>query len=288
MGKSEPTLREGSHGCTHSCPECRLGGVAIACRICGTELIDKPPHETWLEVPLDGSWIAAYRVVPQEGRPVVAEVRVFPDENAPRPQGRWSAERLGDQAPVPVGGVPARVLRQLRVREHLSLYDEIVQRYHPSQSFRVSLLEHGFTRVMKEAGHRRRSDLFYAEIASAYVRLTADRAPIRRLREELEREGGLYFAEATVRDFVNRARRRGLLTPSPPGRPGGELTPKAQVLLRQLAEDRQVLAKRRRPMKMRNPGDGSVGETNQQAFEKVWQPKGWTLVEDTTESEEQS
>jgi hypothetical protein len=247
--------------------------------------VDELPHETWLEVGLDG-WVAAYRLIPQEGRPVVAEVRVFPDENAPRPQGRWSAERLGDQAPVPVGGVPARVLRQLRVREHLALYDDIVQRHQDQQSFRVSLLDHGFTQVVKEAGRRGRSDLFYAEIASAYVSLAAARAPIQRLRDRLEEEEGLYFAEATVRDFVNQARRRGLLTPSPPGRPGGELTTQAQELLSRLAEDQRELAKKRRWVKVRNPGDGSIGEVTEQAFEKALRPKGWTKVEDNTDKEQ--
>jgi hypothetical protein len=247
--------------------------------------VDELPHETWLEVGLDG-WVAAYRLIPQEGRPVVAEVRVFPDENAPRPQGRWSAERLGDRAPVPIGGVPARVLRQLRVREHLALYDDIVQAHQDQQSFRVSLLDHGFTQVVKEAGRRGRSDLFYAEIASAYVSLSADRAPIQRLRDRLEEDEGLYFAEATVRDFVNQARRRGLLTPSPPGRPGGELTTKAQELLSRLAEDERELAKKQRWVKVRNPGDGSIAPVTEHAFEKAWEPKGWTKVDDNTDKEQ--
>jgi hypothetical protein len=172
------------------------------------------------------------------------------------------------------------------VREHLALYDGIVQRHQDKQSFRVSLLDHGFTQVVKEAGRRGRSDLFYAEIASAYVSLAADRAPIQRLRDRLEEEEGLYFAEATVRDFVNQARRRGLLTPSPPGRPGGELTTKAQELLSRLDEDRRELARKRRWVKVRNPGDGSIGEVTEQAFEKALKPKGWTEVEDNTEKEQ--
>ncbi len=279
MTTPKAVLRTGRHGCSHGCPECHLGGVAIACRLCGTELVDGTTQEAWLEVELDGGWIAAYRLMAQEGRPVVGEVRVFPNESAPREQGRWSAERLGDQAPVPFGGVPARVLRQLRVREHLSLIDDVVEQ-HQEQSFRLELLDHGFTQVAMEAGRRGRSDLFYAEIASAYVRLLGEHAPINQLRRQLQDLEGLHFAEATIRDFVNQARHRGLLTSSPPGRPGGELTSKAREILGRRQSDRHEHDKSRTRVRIKNPADGSIGESTQRGFEKVWQPKGWTKATD--------
>ncbi len=279
MTRPKATWRSGSNPPTHACPQCRLGSVVIACAICGSELHEQYPEEAWLEVELEGGWIAAYRLISQEGQPVVGEVRVFPNENAPRRAGRWSAERLGSQAPVPFGGVPARILRQLRVREHLSLLHDIAEAHQQFQSFRINLLDHGFERVAREAGRRGRSDRFYAEIASAYVQLVSERNPIQQLREQLEHEQGLHFAEATIRDFVNQARSRDLLTRSPKGRPGGELTPKALDLLRGAAVDKQA-HQSKRWLRMRNPGDGSVGEATQLAFERVWEPKGWTLVED--------
>jgi hypothetical protein len=30
-------------------------------------------------------------------------------------------------------------------------------------------------------------------------------------------------------------------------------------------------------VRIKNPGDGSIGETTRHAFEKVWEPKGWTI-----------
>lgn len=284
---TEPTaaFRTGSHPAIHACPECGLGSVTIACAICGSELHEDAPDEAWLEVDLDGGWIAAYRLIPQGGQPVVGEIRVFPNENAPRRAGRWSAERLGSQAPVPFGGIPARVLRQIRLREHLALLDDIVEAHQKHQSFRLNLLDHGFKQVAREAGRRGKSDLFYAEIASAYVDLVGERDPIPRLRRRLEEKQGLHFADATIRDFVNRARGRGLLTRSPPGRPGGELTSKALALLRGAVADKTAHQKSKTRVRMRNPGDGSVGEATELAFEQVWKPKGWTLVDGEHDNE---
>lgn len=284
MEKPKAVFRTGPQPPSHACRRCGYGSVAIACALCGSELPEEHPDEAWLEVVLEGGWIAAYRLIPQGGQPVVGEVRIFPEERSPRSAGRWSAERLGNQAPVPFGGIPARVLRQLRVREHLALLDEIVQSHQARQSFRLNLLDHGFEQVAREAGRRGRSDHFYAEIASAYVALIGERDPIPRLRKRLDKEG-LHFADATIRDFVNRARDRGLLTRSPKGRPGGELTPKALELLRSTATERGAHEKSRTRVKIRNPGDGSVGESTQLAFEKAWKPKGWTLVDDEHNNE---
>lgn len=279
MTKPRAVLRTGPHRVSHACRECGFGDVAITCGICGSELREEPPDEAWLEVELDDGWIAAYRLVAQGGQPVIGEIRVYPNEKAPRDAGRWSADHLGTKAPVPFGGIPARILRQLRVREHLALLDEIVERQHERQSFRLNLIDHGLEQVAKEAGRRGRSDHFYAEIASAYVAFTGERDPIRQLCKKLAKEKALHFAESTVRDFVNQARDRGLLSRSPKGRPGGELTPKALELLGRATSDREAHHKTKVRVKIRNPADGSIGETTQHAFELAWKSKGWTLVE---------
>jgi hypothetical protein len=82
-----------------------------------------------------------------------------------------------------------------------------------------------FGKVLR-TGRVGRNDKFYAEIAARYVEEVATgNAPLKRLAE---RE---HFDESTVRAFLNKARRRGLLTAAPPGRAGGRLTPKALALL---------------------------------------------------------
>lgn len=50
-------------------------------------------------------------------------------------------------------------------------------------------------------------------------------------------ESGPRVSAATVRDIIHTARERGLLSASPKGRPGGELTEKANEILRTESED---------------------------------------------------
>src|SRR5262245_31230036 len=70
----------------------------------------------WLEAPLTKGWIVAFRIVIQKGRPVIAELRIFPDENLQdRPVGEWSASMLGNDAKCPRGGVTMHHIRQLRL-----------------------------------------------------------------------------------------------------------------------------------------------------------------------------
>src|SRR5688572_17617593 len=59
-------------------------------------------EEAWVEVPINKDWLAAYRMVIQGGAaPVIAEMRVFPNEPNRDQGGRWSAEYLGIKAKVP-------------------------------------------------------------------------------------------------------------------------------------------------------------------------------------------
>lgn len=83
--------------------------------------------------------------------------------------------------------------------------------------------------VTPRPGRRGRSDLYYALTAQEYVlSLTAEPdTPIRHMTNEA---GGHVTADE-LRARLRRARERGLLTSAPPGRPGGELTEKAERLL---------------------------------------------------------
>src|SRR5215813_1022859 len=73
-----------------------------------------PVENIWMEAPLpsDERWLVAYRIVMQEDRPQVAEVRVFPNEPVRDTAGVWSAELLGSHVrSVPHGGLSTRMLR---------------------------------------------------------------------------------------------------------------------------------------------------------------------------------
>jgi hypothetical protein len=76
-------------------------------------------------------------------------------------------------------------------------------------------------------GRAGRSDRDYAELAARYVATIDDKspAPVADLAREMSLD------EMTVRHLLTAARKRGLLTPAPPGRAGGELTDKAIQLL---------------------------------------------------------
>ena len=78
--------------------------------------------------------MAAYRLVPQDGRPVVTELRIFPaGANEPQrrehdPQGRrvGSRDRRGEDE-SPRGGLGSRRLRKVPVDTHLHLVPDIVE-----------------------------------------------------------------------------------------------------------------------------------------------------------------
>jgi hypothetical protein len=184
---------------------------------------------------LDESWSCTYRVVAKAaegGQPVIAEVAI-------RPRGEE----------VPRGGVTSRLLREVKLGEHFADLTAQLQRRTPSvrpveerttyaeRETRVDMTgeeldTYAFSFEEGEPKPRRGrpglSNLHYAKLAQAYVaalgrgsrRPTADAA------------AALSYEPSHVRDGLNKARDRGLLTrPETPGRPGGQLTGKAELLL---------------------------------------------------------
>ena len=83
----------------------------------GVTMIKVP--QIWLEAELDDQWRAAYRLVVQNGRLVLGEVRVLPlegnifDRGDPYDYGGWSAKFKGVFASVPEGGLRIRLLRNV-------------------------------------------------------------------------------------------------------------------------------------------------------------------------------
>jgi hypothetical protein len=78
----------------------------------------------------------------------------------------------------------------------------------------------------RRPGRRGRPDVFYARLAAEYVDLlSASSTPTKDLAERHN------YSATSVRDFLNQARTRGLLTRSQQGRAGGELTEAALKLL---------------------------------------------------------
>jgi hypothetical protein len=175
-------------------------------------------------------------------RPVVAEVRLFPeDPTASRGPGQWS----GQASAVPSEGIPGRALRDLRLTLALERFSGFLRQIERDPNLAKQLLSaHGIPLGARPAkrrpGRAGREDAYYLIFAVAYIERLAEgsRRPIQDLAERPPKaikgyvSDGLVASPATVRDIIHQARVRGLLTGSPPGRPGGELTPKAKDMLK--------------------------------------------------------
>lgn len=81
---------------------------------------DQPAGEVWVELRLDADWVATYLIEPEDGRPVIAELRVLPyEEDMERKAlvgpGQWSSRS------VPLGGVPLEKLRSVATQDILEV-----------------------------------------------------------------------------------------------------------------------------------------------------------------------
>lgn len=91
----------------------------------------------------------------------------------------------------------------------------------------------------KRTGRAGTPDLHYARVAADYVAALdeAPRSPTKAMVAAAAARGE-FVTEAQLRAQLGRARKRGLLTTAPAGRPGGRLTAKAERLLRQAERSR--------------------------------------------------
>lgn len=227
-----------------------------------TSSSEKPSTwELWYERPLPSAgqaeWTVAYRLIGRNGHPTVAEMRVFPYEqqqtrrrgsdgnwveapSKPRRRpfgpGTWS----GRPSSVPEsGGLPSRLLRKIQIQQHLALViAEVLPELRSLADPEIfeSLFGRPGIEINNKAltrpphpGRRGHSDLYLARIAQTYREcLQKDsRKPTALLAEVL----GLEYSH--VNDLLKAARERGLLTRGRQGVPGGDLTDKAEGILRE-------------------------------------------------------
>ena len=193
----------------------------------------------WFVVHLQGGWRAAYRLIPRDGRPVVAELRVYPllgdlpDLNP----GEWAVELRGFAAleHVPNDGVTAGLIKdQVIPGEHIyDLLPRFLERHTLRSMFEPWLRGLGYDPGRKPHVPRRGPkgwpDREYAELPSFYLeRCNAEsRSPV---KDTAERYG---MKPSAFRAALSRARNRGLLVRTTRGRAGGRLTSRAQNLLRE-------------------------------------------------------
>jgi hypothetical protein len=246
----------------------RLVPKDLVCPSCGAQLGAELHDETWIEVPIDGGWVLAYRMVKKGRRLVVAEGRVFPDERGKDPgakhmvelrregelvgkaglvlpeqrqrtPGAWS----GKASSVPTNGIPGEVLKELRLtdpREVLPLVRQNLVALYGKKKAQETLRDWfagtGLTRPLGSAspGRPKLTDLELAELARDYV-AKADAGVTNVIVQLAEK---LNLSSYAIRSRRRAAIRRGILTPANAslGRANGWLTPKGKRILRQAAK----------------------------------------------------
>lgn len=206
-----------------------------------------PLEDVWVESTIESEpdWIAACRISIQDGRPVIAELRVFPAE-ADRPEpGQWSAEYLGREASVPVGGLTTRAVRAVRLGYDVRAVDALVAR--AREVLPAALSAAGLYGAFglgdatgtpsigprsSTPGARGRPPVpveAYAQLAASYAALVSAGAknPVQVLAKRLR------LSAAQVRSRLNKARHRfGFLEPGVRGNAGGQLRPQVNAFLK--------------------------------------------------------
>ncbi len=126
--------------------------------------------------------------------------------------------------------VTQRYLRKLGHGAMLKMTDEALADWAVGR-----FLGSAWHREVHRPGRAGRPDGFYARWAQRYIEAmkAESRSPIQRLIEE-ERQQGRHATAGQIRGYLNRARERSLLTASPAGRPGGELTAEGHRVLNRL------------------------------------------------------
>jgi hypothetical protein len=105
--------------------------VIYRCLRAGSPLVHE---EVWVEVRLDAHWVAAFRVEPEDGQPVVSELRVLPYEDDPERNALLGpGERSGDGAAP--GGVPLEKVRNLRADRLLQTLRGELERLPPEAEY---------------------------------------------------------------------------------------------------------------------------------------------------------
>jgi hypothetical protein len=177
----------------------KLGPVAVVVHE------DQPGRFAYADLPGHDKWTITAHFVEQDGAWVIDQLTISCTDNT-----------------VPPGGLTTRLLRDVslgvlaRRLERRPLGSLLRPANHIAQQHRRD----------PHPGRRGRDDLYYSCWAALYHQhAQQSQHPIATLATELG------ISQARVRDHIRNARNRGLLTPAPRGRSGGELTDYAHQLL---------------------------------------------------------
>jgi hypothetical protein len=209
------------------------------------------------ETDLADGWTLVEIFELQDGKPVVAELKIFPRPPKAKAGTTRKARNYGHRSPegngdsVPKGGVTASLLRQVKpgirnTQELLNDYRDWLTNYARAGRFIVGSewgkgmkpedldeLQQRAERFDEQIGRpsraktgkgRRQTDRYYSQLAMDYERLCREgsRSPVKTMAEERDLDIG------RMRSHVHRARRNGFLTATAIGTSGGFATDKAK------------------------------------------------------------
>jgi len=195
------------------------------------------PREThraiWIEVPLDDTWSAAYRLIAHdEETVVVAEARVFAKDSY-----RWSSGRIDDRPGlIPEFGIPGKIMDRLRLTDPVEAFPRALARWKgsPGQDWASDYLSDFCISVESTLQARaggKLPDRIYAVWAKAYVKhCRAGRDPIQALADDPPTpvfgsySDGRRASEDAAKSRIKEARKRELLTSPTSDNKCGELT----------------------------------------------------------------
>lgn len=199
-------------------------------------------NSAWLEAPLNDEWTTAFRLLIQNGMPVIAELRIFPAENfRQRHPGEWSASVRGTNAAAPSGGITMPLLRRVKLGIVRAKIAEALEQFRdrvPDVMKMLNLVADPKEKRNKNENRGRpaNSDLEYALIADYYSKRCAheSRKPVAETAKRFK------ITTAKARSRLHEARKRGLLTFGQQGIAWGELTDKARLVLKEKSKRKGV------------------------------------------------
>ncbi len=201
----------------------------------------------WFCIPLRGGWTACYLLVPRDGRPVVVELRLLPTPSECVVHIRPDGSPQGHHEPPGETGLTAAVLKDRVVigRHIYEVLPAALRSMRDGQIGRSPVVLGGRQTTLFDAlfgklinpdmppkrgrrGPKGRTDAELAKLAADYLKAceSGSRSPV----ADVARVRGM--TDMALRTVLYRARKRGLLTKQTTGRAGGQLTPRARVLLR--------------------------------------------------------
>jgi hypothetical protein len=176
----------------------------------------------------DPEWTVDAKFVERDGHRILWSIRI-------RPAGGWM--KPGEHE-ISEGGLTAAVLRKVPLADlHAAIDDWISALRELEPGFDLGPLE-GFKSHERVRGPS--GDLKLAQYAEIYERHRGSRSQMRDAAVEAKLE------PIQMRNYIYRARRRGLLTKTSAGRAGGDLTPRARSLLKRESERQQLDDQNRR------------------------------------------